>query len=189
MVDDPDGADELKRAGFRVSRRESIYEIPVALIEATVPAGVDLVTADQVEPADLAQLDAALREDVPGSDGWHVDVDFFTAQTYESPYYDPSTYVVARAEGELVGLARIWNGPQSVPRLGLIGVLTAHRRRGLARAMLAAAFNPLFERGDRVVTAEVDTTNRGSRALLTGLGGQVTGELIELFREGSRGVG
>ncbi|WP_370452685.1 GNAT family N-acetyltransferase [Kribbella sp. VKM Ac-2568] len=38
--------------------------------------------------------------------------------------------------GDYAGLVRIWNGPRPLPRLGLIGVLPAHRRRGLARALV-----------------------------------------------------
>lgn len=182
MVDDPAGVDALTRAGFRVSRRESLYEIPVAPIDASVPAGLRIVPAGQVEMEPLARLDADLRADVPGTGDWQVDLDFFRAQTYDSPYYDPSTYRVALNADDPVGLARVWNGPPPEPRLGLIAVLPAYRRRGLARALLAAAFGPLVERGERAVTAEVDTTNIASNALLTSLGGRVTGESVELFR-------
>jgi ribosomal protein S18 acetylase RimI-like enzyme len=183
IVDEPAGVEPLTGAGFRVSRRESRYEIPVAPIDAAVPAGLRIVSADQVAVEPLARLDADLRADVPGTAGWTVDVDFFRAQTYDSPYYDPSTYRVALDRNAPVGLARVWRGPQPAPRLGLVAVLPAYRRRGLARALLAAAFGPLVERGERVVTAEVDTTNIASNALLTSLGGRVTGESVELFRD------
>jgi RimJ/RimL family protein N-acetyltransferase len=182
ILDDPAGVAALTEAGFQVSRRESGYEIPVAPIAAAVPAGLRIVTADRVEIEPLAQLDADLREDVPGTGGWQLDLDFFRAQTYDSPYYAPGTYRVALDGDDLVGLVRVWNGPRPEPRLGLVGVRPGYRKRGLARALLAAAFEALVERGAPVVTAEVDTANVASRALMTSIGGRVTGESVELYR-------
>src|SRR5215207_10190045 len=46
---------------------------------------------------------------------------------------------------------------------GLIGVRPAHRRRGLARALVGAALNVLAGRGEAVAIAEVDETNTASR--------------------------
>lgn len=77
------------------------------------------------------------------------------------------------------GLARVWNNPGH-PRLGLTGVTSGYRRRGLATALLAAVFAPLCDRGIGEVTAEVDATNTASNALLRGIGARRKGGSVEL---------
>jgi ribosomal protein S18 acetylase RimI-like enzyme len=111
------------------------------------------------------------------------DAEGFRKETF-GPDFDPATYLVAveEASGEYAGLARVWNNPDG-PRLGLIAVLAAHRRRGLARALLGLAFSVLSERGQSEVTAEVDDLNVASTTLPTGLGARRTGGgCVELVR-------
>jgi RimJ/RimL family protein N-acetyltransferase len=168
--------------GFAEGRREREYAIPVSSFDAPLPAGLNAITADRTELEPLMLLDCALREDVPGADGWQPDPHWFREETYDSPYFDPLTYVVALDGDDYVGLARIWNGPRPVPRLGMVGVLAGYRRRGLGRALIARAFAPLVERGVPGVVAEADATNVASNALLTELHGVVTGETVELRR-------
>jgi len=170
----------LAAAGFAEVRREREYEMPVRVPDAPVPDGLRVVTGDATALEPLMMLDCALRQEVPGADGWQPDPDWFRAETYESPDYDPLTYRVALDGDAYVGLARVWNGP--VPRLGLIGVLPGYRRRGLARALIARAFAPLASRGVSVVTAEADAGNLASHTLLTGLGARITGTAVELGR-------
>lgn len=83
-----------------------------------------------------------------------------------------------------VGLARVWRPlpGDDLPRLGCVGVRRGYRRRGLARALIAAAFVSLVERGVRAVTTEVDETNVASNALFASLGAIRTGSSIELRR-------
>jgi ribosomal protein S18 acetylase RimI-like enzyme len=184
--------DALAGAGFAEHRRESDYEIPVARVHAPVPAGITIVTADQTELVPLMALDCELRADIPGSEGWQPDPAWFREETYDSPFFDPLAYRVALdAGGRYVGLARIWKRLPSrrYRRLGSVGVLAAHRRRGLARALIAQALAPLADDGETCVTAEADTTNAASDALLRGFGATVTGGTIELRRPaaGQRG--
>jgi ribosomal protein S18 acetylase RimI-like enzyme len=174
--------DALTEVGFVESRREHVYAIPVASTDAPVPAGLRIVTGDQTRLEPLMMLDCALRADVPGSEGWQPDPVWFREETYDSPFFDPKTYVVAVDGDDYIGLARIWNGPEPEPRLGMIGVLAPYRRRGLARALIALALAPLVERGEPIVTAEADATNVESNTLLTSLGGKVTGGSVELHR-------
>lgn len=169
-----------ERLGFVVNRRESHYLVPTdAIPAAVVPEGVRLVTADEVDLERLRLLDDALRQDVPGTNGWRWDEAGFRGEFDDA--YDPSTYLVAVAEdGAYVGLVRVWHNPAG-PRLGMIGVLPGHRRRGLARALLASAFAALRQRGLAEVSTEVDDANVASRALLT-QGAQRVGGSVELVR-------
>ena len=180
---DEDAFKELTAVGFREQRSESNYEIPVVPFEAPVPEGLAVISAADTTLEELMALDCALRGDVPGAAGWQPDPQWFREETYDSPYFDPQTYLVAVDGDTYVGLVRIWNGPRPLPRLGLVGVLPAYRRRGLATAMLARALGPLIARGERVVTAEVDTGNAASNALIRGLGGKMVGGAVELRRE------
>jgi RimJ/RimL family protein N-acetyltransferase len=183
-VDGADGAalESLAALGFRTSRTELRYSIPVTRFDAPVPAGLSIVSAAQTELEPLMYLDCALREDVPGASGWQPDPQWFREETYDSPFFDPDAYLVAVSSGRYVGLVRIWNGPRPQPRLGMIGVLLEYRRQGLAKALIGQAFAALHSRGVVSVIAEADAGNSASNGLLTGLGGVVTGKDVELRR-------
>ena len=195
-LDEADTAGRLVagRLGFVVNRRESHYLIPTdphvtGLSAAAAPPGFAFVGADRIEEDRLRLLDDALRQDVPGADGWRWDEAGFHEETYESPQFDPATYLVAVAEnGELAGLVRVWNRPET-PRLGMIAVLAPYRRRGLARALLAQAFDVLHRRGRAEVTTEVDDANVSSTSLMKTLGARRTGGSIELIRRVAAAAG
>ena len=184
-VDDADAeaVEVLRGLGFELNRRELLLEIPVARTEYAVPDGYRVISAADTGIRELMALDAELRGDVPGSHGWEADEKWFREETYDSPFFDPETYLVAVDSSDAyAGLARIWNGPRPLPRLGLIGVLPAHRRRGLARALLSSAFNVLAARGNPTAIAEVDESNTASRTLLTSFGSITVGSELELTR-------
>ena len=172
--------------GFRDNRREDEYAIPTrpeltGLADAVLPAGFTLVSADRVDEDRLRSLDQELRQDVPGYVGWVNQPEEFHRLTFENRWFDPTTYLVAGHESAYVGLVRILGLPRQ-PRLGLVGVLPAYRRRGLARALLAAAMRPLHERGIDTVSGEADETSLASQALLKQIGAIRTGGAIELVR-------
>jgi ribosomal protein S18 acetylase RimI-like enzyme len=173
--------------GLAVSRREGTYLVPTSpdvtgLGEAGLPAGLAVISAEDADEDRLRLLDDALRQDVPGADGWRWDAAGFHEETF-SPAFDPATYLVAVAQpsGEYAGLLRVWNNPEG-PLLGLIAALPGYRRRGLARALIAQAFAVLRERGKTEVTAEIDDANVASISLFTGLGARRTGGSVELIR-------
>jgi RimJ/RimL family protein N-acetyltransferase len=181
-ADNDDAIAALTGAGFAEHRREHTYEIRVRPIDAPVPHGLRIVTADATDLEPLMMLDCALREDVPGSEGWQPDAVWFREETYDSPFFDPMTYRVALDGDAYVGLARVWHGPRPRPRLGLVGVLAPYRRRGLARALVAQAFAPMLERGPTVVEAEADSRDVAANSLLAGLGATLLRSTIELRR-------
>lgn len=178
--------DACADAGFTVHRRESVYAVPTdpaatGLNRAAPPGEITIVSAADIDVDRLRLLDDALRQDVPGTDGWRWDREGFVAETF-SRSFDPLTYLVAvRPDGEYCGLVRVWNN-RAGPRLGLIGVRAPYRRRGLARALLGQAFGVLHERGAAIVTTEADDENVASVTLLTSLGARRTGGSVELVR-------
>jgi GNAT superfamily N-acetyltransferase len=96
----------------------------------------------------LRAFDDALRQDVPGADGWVNDPHEFREYTFDDRHFDPATYLVAvdDVNQAYAGLARVWNNPGR-PHLGLIGVMPGYRRRGLAKVLLAAVLAPLRGHG------------------------------------------
>ena len=189
MIDESDAAAlaACAAAGFAASRRESCYTIPTSprvtgLDAAVLPPGLTVLPATAADEDRLRLLDDELRQDVPGSEGWHWDAEDFRRETFGLDF-DPATYLVAmdKATGEYAGLARVWDNPAG-PRLGLIAVRSRYRRQGLARGLLGRAFAVLSERGQPEVTAEVDDTNTACRQLLTSLGARRSGGAAELVR-------
>ncbi len=170
----------LVERGFAVHRREHHYLVPTAYVRP-MPAGYDIVSAADADVARLSELDAALRQDVPGADGWRNDPREFERQTFGDPEFDPATYLVAVHQGAYAGLVRVWHRPV-VPRLGLIAVVREHRRQGLASGLIARAFGVCHERGQAAAICEVDVTNTASNALMATMGAKRVGGTVELLR-------
>lgn len=184
---DPEAAARFIELGFANNRREGIYLMPTdpartGLADVAVPDETVIISAASADEDDLRLLDDALRQDVPGNDGWAWDPGDFHTELF-SDDFDPATYLVAAdtGSGDYIGLARIWIG-SGTPRLGLIAVLPPYRRRGVARALLARAFSVLHQRGQSEVTCEIDDTNTASLALLGGIGARRAGGTIEFVR-------
>lgn len=188
-----DQADEarvrsLTLLGFTPHRRELILRLPTNAAEWKArdiepPSGIAFQQADRVEEERLRLLDDVLRQDVPGTEGWKWDAEDFRKETYASPGFDPTTYLVAiDREGRYLGIARVWMRPHQ-PRLGFIGVRSEWRRRGIARSLLAAVLTVLHQRGVVDVRTEVDETHIASRTLLANFGGQAVAASLELVRD------
>jgi GNAT superfamily N-acetyltransferase len=189
-ANEKDGEGQARYAGlgFVLNRREGIYAMPTdpdrtGLANAVDPADAVLISAIDADWDDLRLLDDALRQDVPGSDGWQWDPAGFREETYDAPDFDPATYVVAvdSYSARYIGLARVWVGPGR-PRLGLVAVLPPYRRRGLAKAMLGRVFGVLHERGKGEVTFEIDGKNTASLALFAGAGARRIAGMVEFVR-------
>lgn len=177
------GFDRYLRLGFTVNRREDDFVVPTdapALEGAVLPDGFDMITAAEADRTRLRELDDLLRQDIPGTGGWQWAADEFDEELTQ-PAFDPVVYRLAvhRETGEYAGLARIWLN-ESGPRLGCIATVREHRREGIARALIAAVFGVLTERGLVSVTTDVDQSNTASQALMRSLGARRTGGWYEL---------
>jgi RimJ/RimL family protein N-acetyltransferase len=185
-------ADELRvlaDAGFTVARRDAHVEanLDEALVnigDARLPRDVSAISAGDADADRLRQLDDALRNDIPGTGGWRNMPKDFADETFDTPAFDPRTYLVAVEEttGEYIGLVRVWMN-RSPPRIGMFGVLPAHRRRGITLALLARCLSAVRDIGHRTVTSEHDETNEASRAVFERLGARQTGSTMELATE------
>jgi ribosomal protein S18 acetylase RimI-like enzyme len=178
---DADHLRTLEDLGFVRQRRELHLVLPTDVPRLAAPAGIEAVRADAVDEETLRLLDDELRQDVPGTDGWHWTANGFHEETFLSPHFDPAAYMVARYEGAYVGICRVWIRPEH-PRLGFIGVRRSLRRCGIARWLIGETFAVLRARGEREVWTELDEANVASRRLLENLGARPAGASLELKR-------
>jgi ribosomal protein S18 acetylase RimI-like enzyme len=181
VVDETDGdlTASWVRAGFATWRRESEFVVPTGLTTAAAPAGVVIVTADEVAEAPLRELDRAIRAEVESTLGWQtMPAEVLPWQGGTRPI-DPAQYTVAARDDRYVGLVRVATMTRR-PRIGLVAVLAAEQRHGIARALLSRVLGELHCSGFDAATAEMDETNEAARALFEGLGGRRTGSSLEL---------
>lgn len=173
VVDEADGdlTSHWKRAGFTVRRREWEYLIP------TKPSAPDLtiVPVGAAEEGPLRELDAAIRDEVEASVGWHD----MPAEILGRGVLDPSKYAVATESGRYVGLLRLTHLTR-VPRIGLVAVRADFQRRGIAKALLAHVLDLLHRRGITAATAEVNEANEAATALFEGVEARRANSNLEL---------
>ena len=178
---DRDLAASWVRAGFATWRRESEFVVPTGLTRTTVPSGVLIATADDVAEAPLRELDQAIRAEVESTVGWQtMPAEVLPWQGGTRPI-DPSKYTVAVRDDRYVGLVRVATMTRR-PRIGLVAVLSAEQRHGIALALLSQVLSGLHRSGFEAATAEVDETNTAATALFKGLGARRTGSSLELIR-------
>ncbi|QWF83297.1 GNAT family N-acetyltransferase [Amycolatopsis sp. CA-230715] len=168
------------RAGFTTRRREWEYLVPTdpsvtGLGSAPLPSGVTIVPAGDAVLTELSTVDREIREEV----GWAdlpaevvLRPDGITAA-------DLPKYVVAATPGGYAGFARVVRVTR-LPRIGLVAVKAAQRRRGIARALLAHALGSLHRSGIGTAAAEVHEANAAATALFEGIGARRASSNLEL---------
>ncbi|HEY3562090.1 MAG TPA: GNAT family N-acetyltransferase [Kribbella sp.] len=179
VVDETDNELTAKwaRAGFVIGRRESEFAVPTdSPIVEPRSAGVTIVSGDDVAEAPLRELDRAIRAEVEATAGWQtMPAEVLPWQGGTWPI-DPRTYTVAVRDGRYVGLVRVATRTRR-PRIGLVAVVAAEQRRGIARALLSEVLDGLHRSGAEAATAEVDETNTAAMALFGGIGERTGGSL------------
>ncbi|MFC3492504.1 GNAT family N-acetyltransferase [Glycomyces rhizosphaerae] len=175
----------LAAAGFVGDRYEHDWTLPVT----TAADWNDAALAGfEVGPPERFGMDAVRRfndevcADSPGMRGWVSSAEFW-AEEHSGDAYDPAVYPVAwdPAAERFAGMVRIWMN-ESGPRLGLVAAARPYRGRGVAGALLGAAFRVLRERGHTKVATECDAANLASKGLLEKAGGTIVGGTIQLVR-------
>jgi GNAT superfamily N-acetyltransferase len=182
----------LADAGFIATRREVNIEVDLdealdAIGDAGLPAGVSVISAADADRDRLRLLDDALRDDIPGTEGWRSTPEKFEDDNFGGSDFDPRTYLVAVDErtGDYIGLVRIWMNP-SGPRLGMFGVVRAYRRRGITLALLAQCLGAARQAGHGTATSNYDETNDASRGVFHRLRARQIGITVELEASGNR---
>ncbi|MEV4602826.1 GNAT family N-acetyltransferase [Amycolatopsis sp. NPDC049253] len=174
-----------REAGLTIRRREWEYVVPTdprVTGPALPPEGVTLVPAGTAEDGPLRELDRVVRAEVEATVGWQE----MPAEVLVRPgdtIIDPAKYAVAAEAGEYVGLVRVVQVTR-LPRIGLVAVRTARRRRGIARALLVHSLGALHEAGIERASAEVNEANEAATALFEGLGARRANSTLELVRHG-----
>jgi GNAT superfamily N-acetyltransferase len=176
MVDEADAdlTAQWRRAGFTTRRREWEYAVPTGPFGTVPPPGVTVRPFGGARPGPLKALDRAIRDEAGA--GWQD----MPAEIRPGPAPDPSKYAVAEESGAYVGLLRVATVTR-MPRIGLIAVRAGHRRRGIARALLAHTLNALHHVGKQAASAEVTESNLAATALFEGFGARRTGSSLELI--------
>lgn len=187
-VVDGDDREELARwtsAGFVAHRREWEYVMPTdpratGLDRANIPPGVTILPVGRAEEGPLRELDRLLRKEIDATLGWTaMPAEVLAGPDGKGGVIDPSRYAVAMRDGRYVALARVAPLPRRA-RLGLIAVRMAHRRRGIARALLAEVLGSMHRSGTGSVSTEVDELNTPARALFEGIGARPVSSAVEL---------
>lgn len=84
---------------------------------------------------------------------------------FKDELYDPSLVLLAESDGQPVGVATS-RMPEGLGWVGELGVLAAHRGRGIGAALLRTSFAALAARGVGVVRLNVDADNATGAARL-----------------------
>ncbi|MEU8657930.1 GNAT family N-acetyltransferase [Actinoplanes philippinensis] len=166
--DDLDLLSQWERLGFGPRRREWELVVPTGDFASAAE-----VTIGPAEAGPLWDLDSSLRAEIDATVGWHnMPAEVFGA-------HDPSRYTVATVGDRYVGLVRVAPIPRR-PRIGLIAVLSAHRRRGIGRALLAAVLGAAHRSGAPSAGAEVNQANTAALALFESFGARRESSNLEL---------
>jgi mycothiol synthase len=156
--------------------RSPLDDIP----DAQLPAGLELRA---VRPEDHRRIFDA--EDEAFRDHWgaHEWSDELFASMFSAPELDTSLWRVAWDGDEVAGVCSNWIYPAENERLGVrrgwleqVSVRRPWRRRGLARALIAASLRAFRDRGMTEGALGVDAENpTGALGLYEGLGFRVAG--------------
>ena len=177
-VDSADGTRVLLAAeGYRPVRyffemlREGLADVP----DLPLPDGLDM---RPVRPADHRRIYDAQAEAFRDHWGAREWTDAMFEGLFASPDLDTSLWRVAWDGDEVAGGCANWVFPEENERLGVsrgwleqVSVRRPWRRRGLARALMAASMRAFAERGLTSAALGVDAENpTGALGLYEGLG-------------------
>lgn len=188
VVDETDHEllDGWRQAGLTIRRREWEYIVPTdpRVTGSALPSpGVTIVPAGAAEEGPLRELDRVVRAEVEATVGWPEMPAEVMPRAAGDTVVDPSKYAVAADGGEYAGLVRVVQVTR-LPRIGLVAVRAARRRRGIARALLTHALGVLHQAGIETASAEVNEANEAATALFEGIGARPANSTVELVRHG-----
>ena len=193
---DPHWEAVLLDAGFRLARRHAEMQRDDLTILPEIPLP-DGLRIRPIDPADLAMIRRVFEADAEVfRDHWGgVDASEAAFTRFrEEPSFDPRLWRVAFDGDEIAGQILNWIDPPEPDgsRRGWtesIAVRRPWRRRGLARALLAASLRAVRDAGATVATLGVDQENANQAlTLYESLGFRVTAEELEFHKPGRLGT-
>ncbi|MDJ0496220.1 MAG: hypothetical protein QNJ89_00215 [Acidimicrobiia bacterium] len=182
-----DGVPELRAvllaAGFTTALTSERFEIAFAaalsrLRHTPIPPGFTVIKAHDADPDRLFHLDNAVRNRVPGTDGWQGNRAWFAIELD-----DPAAYLVAvdGSSDVYAGLARIWRNP-SGPRFGLVGTREEYRRARIGPPLIRLVLEEAVQWGHPTFEAETAMTNRYLHHRLQRIAARSLGRREQLVR-------
>ena len=153
--------------------------------DATSPRLVQEVDYD-IRPMTVAHLDECWRLD----QRCFVDGEAYSRDTFEYLLSSPESvsYRAVTSEGTMVGFIVGLVEPDFTGHVTTLGVAPEHRRRQIARRMMAKVEDGFRRRQVRVVRLEVRSVNMGAQQLYRNLGYTVTQRLPRYYSNGGDGL-
>ncbi len=159
--------------GMRAQRRlhQMRMGLDHALPAGNPPPGYRLRTFEPGrDDAAFLRANAAAFTDLPDQGSWtQTDLQSRISQSW----FDPAGFFLAQAEGELQLAGFHWtklHPPEPLGEIYVLGVLPAHRGRGLARALALHGLGHLRSVGARTALLYVDAVNAAAVHLYEGIG-------------------
>lgn len=158
-------------------------EYPLEL-EQSLPAAVG--TRYDIRPLAISQLDECWRLD----QRCFVDGEAYSRETFEYLLTAPESvsYRASTAAGYMAGFVIGLIEPDHTGHITTIGVAPEHRRRHLAKRLMAEVEKGFRQRNVRLVRLEVRTLNVPAQKLYERLGYAVTQRLPKYYSNGGDGL-
>ena len=131
----------------------------------------------------LKELIAANLECFPNGDN-------YTKHTFSYLLEDPATlgYRIDNATGEMAGFLFVMLNPDGAAHVTTVGVLPAHRRRGLADRLLSHLEHVLRLKGVTTVALEVRASNTDAQRVYRRAGYMEVQRLRRYYNDGEDGL-
>lgn len=131
-----------------------------------------------------------LKELIPVNRECFPNGDNYTKHTFSYLLEDPSTlgYRIDSAEGEMAGFLFVMLNPDGAAHITTVGVLPAHRRRGLAERLMSHLEHVLRIKGVTTVALEVRAANTDAQRLYRRAGYMEVQRLPRYYNDGEDGL-
>ena len=188
----------LRKRGFtELERYQTSRQQPAAVNLSTLDelrrrlgdGGIETVALPQIDGErtrqELYSCNTVIWRDMPHEA--HVEwqdppFETFTRSIYQRPAVLLDSFFVARDREHIVGLSYLLRRPDGDAEVGDTGVLSSHRRRGIARVLKMLVTRYAAQHGIRVVHTDNRADNAGMLALNRELGFQ-PGEVVVIMEK------
>ncbi|MGY4771601.1 GNAT family N-acetyltransferase [Kribbella sp. CWNU-51] len=180
----PDGLEFARNLGYDGTRQMHYSGVDVRSLpeQPATPAGIELVTFDQVDPLQAYAADSIASLDEPSDSPIDsIDYEQWLEEIWQGPALDKSLSVAAMVGDEMVGFTvvetdadRAWSG--------MTGTIPAYRGRGLAKLVKSVALRRAAAAGITAAYTSNDDENGPMLAVNNWLGYQRVQTELGLLR-------